>query len=240
MEWLASRPLWRPLTPGALSQLGTAFLGVLLNPPWGGALTPSHLAALQLEKLCPLGFVFVWVEKEVLSDVVDVFVKAQFVYVENLTWVHMAPNNRARPAQPRRRTRPLTPLPQVVEGKTAFTGRSHRTLLIFRRDVRKFEAAKKIELRHQRNPDVDICVVNTGAGARCRLPSISPCPTLTTRPTQTAACSPPSLPTLPSRRCCRAATRLASRGYSWSSGRTRRSGAQAGRTSCALRSGLQA
>ncbi len=78
-----------------LSKLGKDFLGVLLNPPWGASLTPRQLAAMQLEKLCPLGFIFVWVEKEVLSDVVDVFVSAHFVYVENLTWVHMAPNNKA-------------------------------------------------------------------------------------------------------------------------------------------------
>ncbi len=57
------------------------------------------------------------------------------------------------------------PRTQLVEGKSAFTGRSHRTLLIFRRDVRQFPKAKEIELRHQRNPDVDICVVNSGEGA---------------------------------------------------------------------------
>ena len=51
---------------------------------------------MRLEESCPAGFVFVWVEKEVLSDVVDVFTAAAFVYVENLTWVHMSPNNKVR------------------------------------------------------------------------------------------------------------------------------------------------
>lgn len=78
------------------TQLGSDFLGVLLNPPWHARVTPAHVAALHLERVCPLGFIFVWVEKEVLSDVVDVFVKASFVYVENLTWVHMSPMNRVR------------------------------------------------------------------------------------------------------------------------------------------------
>ena len=125
-------------------QYGSDFLGVLLNPPWD-SVKPAQLAAMQLSRFCPLGFLFVWVEKEVLSEVVDVFVKAEYVYVENLTWVHVAPNNRA------------------VEGPTAYTGRSHRTLLIFRRDVRSHPKGKEIELRHQRSPDVDVSIPQTGA-----------------------------------------------------------------------------
>ena len=78
------------------TQLGTDFLGVLLNPPWHAHVTPTHLAALRLDRVCPLGFIFVWVEKEVLSEVMDVFAKASFQYVENLTWVQMTPANRVR------------------------------------------------------------------------------------------------------------------------------------------------
>jgi N6-adenosine-specific RNA methylase IME4 len=78
------------------TQLGTDFLGVLLNPPWHAHVTPAHLAALQLDRVCPLGFIFVWVEKEVLSEVMDVFAKAKYQYVENLTWVQMTPANRVR------------------------------------------------------------------------------------------------------------------------------------------------
>ena len=77
------------------SQHGDDFLAILVNPPWDG-IKPGQLAGMQLEKHCPLGFIFVWVEKEVLSDVVDVFAAASFVYVENLTWVLMAPNNKVR------------------------------------------------------------------------------------------------------------------------------------------------
>lgn len=134
-------------------QLGTEFLGVLLNPPWG-AVTPKHVAELGLPQLCPLGFVFVWVEKEVLDQVVDVLVRLKYVYVENLTWVMMQPNNR------------------VVEADAPFIGRSHRTLLIFRRDTREFPKGKEIELRHQRSPDVEVQVVNTAAGARALLAGI--------------------------------------------------------------------
>jgi hypothetical protein len=110
------------LHPCPRRQLGTDFLGVLLNPPWA-TVTPKQVESLNLPKVCPLGFVFVWVEKEVLdqvlrggkriarllrcanlkrrrvrlrAQVVDVLVRLKYVYVENLTWVLMAPNNRVR------------------------------------------------------------------------------------------------------------------------------------------------
>jgi hypothetical protein len=54
---------------------------------------------------------------------------------------------------------------QLLEGNAPFIGRSHRTMLIFRRDPRRFVRAKEIELRHQRNPDVETYIVCTGAGA---------------------------------------------------------------------------
>ena len=77
------------------AQLGTEFLGVLLNPPWV-SVTPKQIEGLALPKLCPVGFIFVWVEKEVLDQVVDVLVQQKYVYVENLTWVLMTANNRVR------------------------------------------------------------------------------------------------------------------------------------------------
>jgi hypothetical protein len=52
-----------------------------------------------------------------------------------------------------------------LKGAAPFIGRSHRTLLIFRRDVRDFPKGKDIELRHQRSPDVEVQIVNTAAGA---------------------------------------------------------------------------
>jgi hypothetical protein len=82
--------------PASPLQLGADFLGVLLNPPWSTSVTPAQVASLHLEKVCPLGFIFVWVEKEVLSDVVDVFARVNYVYVENLTWVHRTASNRVR------------------------------------------------------------------------------------------------------------------------------------------------
>ena len=157
-------------------QLGTEFLGVLLNPPWA-SVTPKQVEGLSLPKLCPVGFIFVWVEKEVLDQVVDVLVQQKYVYVENLTWVLMHANNRAR-AQAARAPAERAPdtAHQVVQGAAPFTGRSHRTLLIFRRDVREFPKGKEIELRHQRSPDVEVQIANSAAGASRRCLPGAACP----------------------------------------------------------------
>lgn len=72
----------------------------------------------------------------------------RYVYVENLTWVILQPNNR------------------VAELSADYLGRSHRTLLIFRRDMKEHPQGRAIELRHQRSPDVDISIGRTGAGAQ--------------------------------------------------------------------------
>ena len=145
----------------AFDQLGTDYLGVLLNPPWNiedspdrGDVTVEDIAAIPLEQLTPLGFIFIWVEKENLSHVCDIMDQKNFVYVENLTWVHLKPNN------------------TIVESAARYLGRSHRTLLIFRRDVRdkRFIEGKKIELRHQRNSDVTLDIVQTTSTGRRAIP----------------------------------------------------------------------
>lgn len=138
-------------------QLRTDYLGVLLNPPWKslgfeGGIKAADLSALKLPQLCPLGFIFVWVEKETLDEVVDVLGRHGYVYVENLTWVILQPNNK------------------VARLPAAFLGRSHRTLLIFRRDVKEHPKGREVELRHQRSPDVDLCIGRSGADGRLLTP----------------------------------------------------------------------
>ena len=56
------------------SKLSKDYLGVLMNPPWNidqapdkGNVTVEDIAQLPLETLTPLGFIFIWVEKENLS-----------------------------------------------------------------------------------------------------------------------------------------------------------------------------
>ena len=141
------------------SKLSKDYLGVLMNPPWNidqapdkGNVTVEDIAQLPLETLTPLGFIFIWVEKENLSLVCDVMHEKNFNYVENLTWVQMQPNN------------------VVVGTESRYLARSHRTLLIFRRSVTMFPDGKAIELRHQRNSDVTLDVVETTKAGRRKIP----------------------------------------------------------------------
>ena len=67
-----------------------------MNQPWKidqapdkGNVTLEDIAQLPLETLTPLGFIFIWVEKENLSLVCDVMQEKNFNYVENLAWVQM-------------------------------------------------------------------------------------------------------------------------------------------------------
>ena len=86
-----------------LTDLGTDFLAVHANPlghepdsPDKGSITVEMVAKIPFHKLAPYGFVFMWVEKENLSAVCDAMMDQKFVYVENMTWVQMMPNNTMR------------------------------------------------------------------------------------------------------------------------------------------------
>ena len=149
-----------PILGTDLTAYGTDFLAVHVNPPWDiegspdrGSVTVEQIGTIPFQKLTPYGFVFMWVEKENLSAVCDVMSKKQFVYVENMTWVHMRPDN------------------VIVNSHAKYFARSHRTLLMFRRDVRQFPQGKDIELRHQRSADVTMDVVLTTSTGRRTIPS---------------------------------------------------------------------
>lgn len=142
------------------SSLGTDFLAVHCNPPWAidanpdkGDVTTADVAKIPFDELAPYGFVFIWVEKENLSAVCDVMSEKKFVYVENMTWVQMRPNN------------------TIAGSEASYIKRSHRTMLMFRRDVKQFPEAKDVELRHQRSADCTLDVVCTTAAGRREIPA---------------------------------------------------------------------
>ena len=148
-----------PILDTDLTTLGTDFLAVHCNPPWAAPLNPDagdvtveQVARIPFQKLAPYGFVFMWVEKENLSAVCDAMLKKSFVYVENLTWVQQRPNN------------------TIANSAAEYVCRSHRTMLMFRRDVRQFPAAKEVELRHQRNADCTLNVTCTTPSGRRKIP----------------------------------------------------------------------
>ena len=115
------------------------YLGVLINRGWEHAAPGApprdrtrKLERLRLDRLCPAGFVFIWVQKEDVARVMDHMYAKGFNYIENFTWVQMRPTN------------------SPAEDRSDFFRRSHATLYFFRRTG----VGKDIELRHQRNPDV--------------------------------------------------------------------------------------
>jgi N6-adenosine-specific RNA methylase IME4 len=132
-----------------LSQLTSAgtFEAILMDPPWDlrppspkgaeeevegprTAITPEELGRWRItNNLIPRGFLFIWVEKELIPRVFRMAKRWQFEYVENLVWVRKRVNNRLE----------RKPYKYLCKSKI--------TLLIFRK-------AGEIELRHQRSPDV--------------------------------------------------------------------------------------
>ena len=148
-----------PILQSDLTQLGTDFLAVHCNPPWAAPLNPdsgnvtvTQIATIPFQKLAPYGFVFMWIEKENLSAVCDIMLAKQFIYVENLTWVQQRPNN------------------TIANSNAEHLCRSHRTMLMFRRDVKAYPQAKEVELRHQRNADCTLDVTCTTASGRRAIP----------------------------------------------------------------------
>jgi len=110
----------------------------------------AALAAVPLERLCPVGFVFVWADKAHLHAVVKLLYARKFVYVENLTWVHMGPDNRALALDaPHSRASHTTLLMFRKDGAIqtfmheSSACCSHSALLMFRKDGAMFSASSE-------------------------------------------------------------------------------------------------
>ena len=86
-----------------------------LPPPLPPSPAP-RFSTLPLPALCPIGFVFVWAPKQHIQALTSRLYAWGYMYVENLTWVHLHPSNR------------------VVRDPSPYARRSHLTLLIFRVD----------------------------------------------------------------------------------------------------------
>ncbi|GAB5586849.1 hypothetical protein Unana1_01749 [Umbelopsis nana] len=119
-----------------LKELGTNFQAVYMDPPLllpgekatPGKITIEQLATLNIPSIVPKGFLFIWLEKEWLPDIVRICEKWEFKYVENFCWIKKNLNN------------------QIAKKSYKYFNKSKLSLLIFRREG-------DVELRHQRNPD---------------------------------------------------------------------------------------
>jgi len=115
-----------------LNILRLPVLAILMDPPWH-LITPKQLSTLKFtDKVIPYGLVFIWIEKELIPDILEIMSKWGFFYVENLVWVKHTVNNKN------------------VHQPYKYFKKSKMTLLIFR----KIKEGEKMELRHQRNCDV--------------------------------------------------------------------------------------
>ena len=118
--------------------------GVIINAPLSEhphhGITINQLTTLGLaDCLASDAIVCIWATKEYIGQAATCMTKAWGCkYVENLTWVHIAPNG------------------DVAKGPSTLTRTSHSTLLMGRR------GGGELELRHQRSPDVIVEPVRGG------------------------------------------------------------------------------
>lgn len=72
---------------------------ILINPSWkqnGAGITLEDFAHFQFSKhLLIDGLVFVWVEKEIIFDIIRILEKQDLIYVENVCWVMLDQTKRA-------------------------------------------------------------------------------------------------------------------------------------------------
>ncbi|KAK9763125.1 hypothetical protein K7432_010498 [Basidiobolus ranarum] len=84
-----------------LLAIGKHFQVIYMDPPLllpnekpsPGKITLEQLAALEISRIVPVGFLFVWIEKEYLPDIVQIADKWGFKYVENFCWIKKNINN---------------------------------------------------------------------------------------------------------------------------------------------------
>lgn len=155
------------------------FQAVFINSGWEECGGINRLRRLPVPSLCPVGFVFAWVPKALVHDMMKLMYSWGFIYVENLTWVQTAPSN------------------AMLELESEYFRSSHLTLYIFRKNgtsppppcpspnspcgvpslirlgLHPFALqptlayageGKDIELKHQRNPDVTFDCVCSAKG----------------------------------------------------------------------------
>lgn len=95
------------------------------------------------------GLLFIWVEKEYLSQIIKVLEEQDFVYVENMCYVMLDQNKKEEIDA----TRLINIEDAFVHEDYKYIKKSKKTLLIFRRTSNK-KGPCTLELRHQRTCDV--------------------------------------------------------------------------------------
>ena len=95
------------------------------------------------------GLVFIWVEKEIIHDIILCLEKEDFFYVENVCYVMLDQRKKAKIDN----SREIDITDSFVKQDYEYLKKTKKTLLIFRRVSQK-KAKCTLELRHQRTCDV--------------------------------------------------------------------------------------
>jgi hypothetical protein len=95
------------------------------------------------------GILFIWVEKELMYEIIVFFEAQGFSYVENAC--HVMLDRTQRDSTLRMNNTDATPA--LARQNYSFIAKSHRTLLMMRR-TKKENSGSSLELRHQRTGDV--------------------------------------------------------------------------------------
>ena len=159
---------------------------ILINPPWECCQTPANdqksKKTISIESFKKLdipktvlkdGLVFIWIEKEIISDVIHYMEKQDIQYVENVCYVMLDQNQKQGKYFHHfyhfhfclgiDNTRQIDISDSYVREQSSYLYKSKKTLLIFRR-VSDKKAKCNLELRHQRTCDVcfDWAITNPG------------------------------------------------------------------------------
>lgn len=137
-----------------------SFQGIIIDAPicpadapmLPGMISIAQFATLSItDELIPFGFIFIWTEKELIPDILQVAESWKFHYVENICWVRHEINNK------------------ISYQDARFFRKSKLTLMVFRKDG-------DIELRHQRNADVvmDFLKADTETNSNLVIPEEKP------------------------------------------------------------------
>jgi hypothetical protein len=133
---------------------------VLINPPWENSFTKDKqskkVSIEEFKKNFKIpttvmkdGLVFIWVEKELISDLIKVFEAQDYFYVENVCYV-MLDQQKKKVIDD---SREIDISDSFVREDYQFLKKTKKTLLIFRRMSQR-KAKCTLELRHQRTCDV--------------------------------------------------------------------------------------
>jgi hypothetical protein len=96
-----SRPVYGDVMNLPLEVLGNQYQAVYIDPPLllpgqdpkPGYITMEQFSKIAIPRLVQSGFIFIWTEKELTGQMLQLMVRWNFRYVENIAWIKKNINN---------------------------------------------------------------------------------------------------------------------------------------------------